>query len=34
MAKFVLGPVRTKMLDVGLPAVLDDFDDAGRFRRA
>ena len=29
MAKLVLGPVRTKMLDVGLPTVLDDLDDAG-----
>jgi uncharacterized protein YndB with AHSA1/START domain len=30
MAKLVLGPVRKKMLDVGLPAVLADIDDDGR----
>jgi len=29
MAKLVLGPVRRKMLDVGLPSVLDDGDDDG-----
>lgn len=28
MAKLVLGPVRRRMLDVGLPAVLDDIDRA------
>jgi hypothetical protein len=27
MAKVVLGPVRRKMLDVGLPPVLDDVKD-------
>jgi uncharacterized protein YndB with AHSA1/START domain len=27
MAKLVLGPVRKKMLDVGLPSVLNDVDD-------
>jgi uncharacterized protein YndB with AHSA1/START domain len=32
MARFVLGPVRTTMLDVGLRAVLDEVDDAGRLR--
>jgi hypothetical protein len=26
LAKLVLGPVRKKMLDVGLPAVLADID--------
>jgi len=31
MAK-LLGSVRTKMLTVGLPAVLDDLDDDGRLR--
>jgi uncharacterized protein YndB with AHSA1/START domain len=29
MAKLVLGPVRRKMLDVGLPAVLNDMDEDG-----
>jgi uncharacterized protein YndB with AHSA1/START domain len=32
MAKLVLGPVRTKMLSEGLPAVLDDLDDDGNLR--
>jgi len=32
MAKFVLGPVRRRMLDRGLPAVLDAIDDSGRRR--
>ena len=31
MAK-LLGRVRTKMLSVGLPAVLDDLDDDGALR--
>ena|SRR5271166_5436940 len=31
-AKLVLGPVRKKMLDVGLPAVLADVDDDGILR--
>jgi uncharacterized protein YndB with AHSA1/START domain len=30
MAKVVLAPVRRRMLDRGLPAVLDDLDDDGR----
>jgi uncharacterized protein YndB with AHSA1/START domain len=34
MAKLVLGPVRKKMLDVGLPAVLNDIDDDGKLRPA
>jgi uncharacterized protein YndB with AHSA1/START domain len=29
MSKLVLGPVRRKMLDVGLPAVLNEMDEAG-----
>jgi uncharacterized protein YndB with AHSA1/START domain len=29
MAKLVLGPVRKKMLDIGLPSVLNDVDDDG-----
>ena len=29
MAKLVLGPVRRKMLDKGLPALLDELDDRG-----
>jgi len=29
MTKLVLGPVRRKMLDVGLPAVLNEMDEAG-----
>lgn len=32
MAKLVLGPVRKKMLDVGLPSVLDTMDDDGSLR--
>jgi hypothetical protein len=32
MSKLILGPVRRKMLDRGLPALLDDLDDAGGFR--
>ena len=32
MANFVLGPVRRKMLDKGLPAVLNDVDDDGQLR--
>jgi uncharacterized protein YndB with AHSA1/START domain len=32
LAKFVLGPVRNKMLDVGLPSVLDAVDDDGSRR--
>jgi uncharacterized protein YndB with AHSA1/START domain len=32
MAKLILGPVRTKMLDVGLPSVLHDLDDNGTLR--
>jgi uncharacterized protein YndB with AHSA1/START domain len=34
MAKLVLGPVRRKMLDVGLPAVLNDLDGDGKPRPA
>ena len=34
MAKLVLGPVRTRMLSVGLPAVLDDLADDGTLRAA
>ena len=34
MARLVLGPVRTRMLAAGLPAVLDDLDDAGALRPA
>jgi hypothetical protein len=33
MAKLVLGPVRTKMLDTGLPAVLSEIDEAGNLRQ-
>ena len=29
MAKLVLGPVRRRMLDVGLPSVLNDMDGEG-----
>lgn len=29
MAKLVLGPVRKKMLDVGIPSVLNDIDEDG-----
>ena len=32
MAKLVLGPVRRKMLSVGLPAMLDDLADDGARR--
>jgi hypothetical protein len=32
VAKLVLGPVRQKMLGVGLPAVLNDIDAAGLLR--
>jgi uncharacterized protein YndB with AHSA1/START domain len=32
LAKLVLGPVREKMLAVGLPAVLNDLDDEGKLR--
>ncbi len=32
MARLVLGPVRNKMLTVGLPAVLNDLDDEGNLR--
>jgi uncharacterized protein YndB with AHSA1/START domain len=32
MAKLVLGPVRKKMLDIGLPSVLIDVDDDGTLR--
>jgi uncharacterized protein YndB with AHSA1/START domain len=32
MSKFVLGPVRRRMLTAGLPAVLDAIDDSGRIR--
>ena len=32
MANFVLGPVRRKMLDKGLPAVLNAVDDEGQLR--
>lgn len=32
LAKLVLGPVRRKMLSVGVPAVLDDMDDDGALR--
>jgi uncharacterized protein YndB with AHSA1/START domain len=32
MSKFVLGPVRRKMLEQGLPPVLDAIDDTGRPR--
>jgi uncharacterized protein YndB with AHSA1/START domain len=31
-AKLVLGPVRKKMLDVGLPSVLNDIDEDGTVR--
>jgi uncharacterized protein YndB with AHSA1/START domain len=34
LAKLVLGPVRKKMLGVGLPAVLNDVDDEGKLRPA
>lgn len=34
LAKLVLGPVRKKMLRVGLPAVLNDVDDHGALRPA
>jgi uncharacterized protein YndB with AHSA1/START domain len=34
LAKLVLGPVRKKMLSVGLPAVLSDIDDDGALRPA
>ena len=33
MLKFVLGPVRRRMLTSGLPAVLDAIDDSGRLCR-
>jgi uncharacterized protein YndB with AHSA1/START domain len=33
MSKFVLGPIRRRMLTRGLPAVLDAIDGAGRLRR-
>lgn len=32
MSKFVLGPIRRKMLRMGLPPVLDAIDDSGRVR--
>jgi uncharacterized protein YndB with AHSA1/START domain len=32
MAKLILGPVRRKMLDVGLPSVLNDMDEDGTLR--
>jgi hypothetical protein len=32
MSKLVLGPIRRKMLEQGLPPVLDAIDDSGRLR--
>jgi hypothetical protein len=32
MSKFVLGPIRRKMLERGLPPVLDAIDESGRLR--
>jgi uncharacterized protein YndB with AHSA1/START domain len=32
MSKFVLGPIRRRMLRTGLPPVLDAIDDSGRLR--
>ena len=32
MSKFVLGPIRRRMLERGLPRVLDAIDDSGRLR--
>lgn len=32
MSKFVLGPIRRRMLRTGLPPVLDAIDDAGQVR--
>jgi uncharacterized protein YndB with AHSA1/START domain len=32
MSKIVLGPIRRKMLEHGLPPVLDAIDDSGRLR--
>jgi len=34
MSKFVLGPIRRRMLTRGLPAVLDAIDDSGKLRRS